>query len=86
MERYVTFSFSIDTNYLTHLKARSFYNHNYFEIDLTHQGDYVIPEKCNILFEQCSDDDSGVYYSLGYFEGEKFKSMFTWYENDSRLH
>ena len=80
--RYVTFSFELDKTAMTHLKERSTYNHNYYELDLRVYGDWIIPEKCNILFEHAEDDCPFVYYSLGYLEDDKFKPMFTWLEND----
>lgn len=80
--RYATFSFEIDKRAVKHLKEKSYYNHNYYELDLSIYGDYIIPEKCNILFEHC-DDDCGAYYSLGYFEGDRFQAMFTWFEDAS---
>lgn len=76
--RYATFSFELDKKAMTHLKERSSYNHNYYELDLSVYGDYIIAEKCNILYEECTDDDFEAYYSLGYFEGDKFQAMFTW--------
>ena len=80
--RYVTFSFDLNMTAMTHLKEKSTYNHNYFELDLSVYGDYIIPEKCNILFEHAEDDSPFTYYSLGYFEDDKFKPMFTWRESE----
>ena len=73
--RYVTFSFDLNMTAMTHLKEKSTYNHNYFELDLSVYGDYIIPEKCNILFEHAEDDSPFTYYSLGYFE-EEFKGEY----------
>ena len=83
--RRVTFSFQLDKKAMTHLKERSSYNHNYYELDLNACGDYIIAEKCNILYEECSDDDFEAYYSLGYFEGDEFQPMFTWLDECKRL-
>ena len=82
--RYTTFSFELDKRAMRHLPERSYYNHNYYELNLNVYGDYIIPEKCNILFQECSDDVNGAYYSLGYFEGDKFEPMFTWYQDDNK--
>lgn len=76
--RKATFSFELDKKAMTHLKEKSSYNHNYYELDLNVYGDYIIAEKCNILYEECNDDDFEAYYSLGYFEGDTFVAMFTW--------
>ena len=83
--RYATFSFELDKKAIKHLKDKSVYNHNYYELDLSVYGDYIISEKCNILYEECSDDDFGAYYSLGYFEGDKFQAMFTWLDECKHL-
>lgn len=83
MNRCLIFSLTIAENDLKHLPEKSWYNHNYYEI--TDWNDYLIPGKCNILFEECDDVSDGAYYHLGYFEDEQFKSMFTWYENKALL-
>jgi hypothetical protein len=83
--RRVTFSFELDKKAMTHLKERSSYNHNYYELDLNAYGDYILAEKCNILYEECNDDDFEAYYSLGYFEGSKFQPMFTWLDDCKHL-
>lgn len=82
-ERYATFSFELDKKAIKHLKDKSVYNHNYYELNFSSYGDYILAEKCNILFEHC-DDDYGAYYSLGYFEGDKFQPMFTWFEDEPK--
>ena len=76
--RSITFSFELDKKAMIHLKDISSYNHNYYELDLNAYGDYIIAEKCNILYEECSDNDFEAYYILVYFEGDKFQAMFTW--------
>jgi hypothetical protein len=82
-DRRVTMSFEIDKRTLTHLKDISSYNHNYYHIELGSYGDYILPEKCDIIYEECADyDDSGAYYSLGWFEGSKFIAAWTWYERE----
>jgi hypothetical protein len=81
--RYATFSFELDKKAIKHLKDKSVYNHNYYELNFSSYGDYILAEKCNILFEHC-DDDYGAYYSLGYFEGDKFQPMFTWFEDEPK--
>jgi hypothetical protein len=83
--RTATFKFELDKRAMTHLKERSSYNHNYYELDLNTYGDYIIAEKCNILYEERSDDDFEAYYSLGYFEGDKFQAMFTWLDECKHL-
>lgn len=77
----VTMSFELDKRALTHLKDKSYYNHNYYHIDVARHGDYILSEKCDTLYEECTDDDYGAYYSLGWFEGDKFVAAWTWYEN-----
>ena len=83
--RRVFFSIELDKKAMTHLKERSSYNHNYYELNLNAYGDYIIPGKCNILYEECSDDDFNAYYSLGYFEGDTFQAMFTWLDECKHL-
>ena len=84
-DRRVNMSFEIDKRTLTHLKDKSCYNHNYFRIDLSQYGDYILSEKCNIIYEECSDaDDYGAYYSVGWFEGGRFVAAWTWYEREMK--
>ena len=80
--RRVTMSFEIDKNTVTHLKDKSHYNHNYYHIDTNWYGDYILPEKCDTIYENCTDDEFGAYYSLGWFEGDTFVAAWTWYENE----
>ena len=77
----VTMSFELDKRALTHLTDKSSYNHNYYHIDVARHGDYSLSEKCDTLYEECTDDDYGAYYSLGWFEGDRFVAAWTWYEN-----
>lgn len=83
-DRRVTMSFEIDKRTLTHLKDISYYNHNYYHIELGSYGDYILSEKCDIIYEECTDDESGAYYSLGWFEGSKFVAAWTWYEDECK--
>ena len=80
----VTMSFDLDKRYMTHLTDKSTYNHNYYHIDVNRYGDYILSEKCDTLYEHCIDDDYGAYYSLGWFEGDKFVAAWTWYENEMK--
>lgn len=80
--RFVDCSFELDKRTLTHLKDVSSYNHNYYRIDLSGYGDYIEPEKCDIIYEEGFDHSSGAYYSLGWFEGSKFVAAWTWYERE----
>lgn len=80
----IEFKFELNPNYMTHLKDKSYYNNNYYELDLSRYGDLILPAKCDILYQKCEDDDFCCYYSLGYFEGDKFVACFTWlgYNNE----
>ena len=79
------FKFCLDKRRMKHLVEKSYYNHNYYKLDLFNYGDYIVPAKCNILYEECEDDGSGSYYSLGYFENDKFVACFTWFDDDKDL-
>lgn len=82
----VTFSFTLDTKYIKHLKEESSYNHNYYELEVSPYGDYILPEQCNILYQECEDDNFEAYYSLGYFDASgKFKAMWTWLDRWDKL-
>ena len=35
---------------------------------MSHYGDYILKEGCNILYQECIDDCFEAYYSLGYFD------------------
>lgn len=76
----VTFSFELDTKYMKHLEDKSYYNHNYYELDLDHYGDYILPGMCDILYEVCDEFSETYTYTLGYFEGVDFVECFTWTE------
>ena len=77
----LTFSFTLNTKHIKHLKDKSYYNHNYYELRLAPYGDYIA-ERCNILYEECTADMTGAYYSLGYFDDAGyFKPCWTWFED-----
>lgn len=78
--RYATFSFELDKKAIKHIKELSNYNHNYYHLDLSVYGDYITPEKCNILYEECDEFSETYTYTLGYFEGVDFVKCFTWTE------
>ena len=76
---YITFSFKLNTAHIKHLTEKSHYNHNYYELDLQYYGDYILSEKCNILYEEYDDLSNDAYYSLGYFDDDgKFQAMWAW--------
>jgi hypothetical protein len=78
----VTFSFTLDKRYIKHLKEKSYYNHNYYLVDLQYYGDYIIHKACNILYEECDDISDCAYYTLGYFDdNDKFVACWTWLED-----
>jgi hypothetical protein len=81
----VTISFEIDKDTLTHIEEKSCYNHNYYHIDTSWYGDYIIPAKCDTIYEECDDVSDGAYYSLGWFEGDEFIAAWTWYEDEAKL-
>ena len=83
MSNYITFSFELDQRAMTHLKDKSTYNKNYYELDLSVYGDYITPEKCNILFEEFDEFSETYTYTIGYFEGPDFVRCFTWTETNS---
>lgn len=78
--RYVPFTFELDKNAIKHLKDKSYYNHNYYELDLSVYGDYITPELCDILYEEYEEFSDTYTYTLGYFEGVDFVRCFTWTE------
>lgn len=82
----VEFKFNLDKRYMKHLAKKSYYNHNYYKLNLYDYGDYIIPRKCDILYEECEDDGGGCYYSLGYFENDEFLPCFTWFDDDKDLY
>ena len=81
----IEFKFELDPKYMAHLKDKSYYNNNYYKLNLSRYGDFIIPAKCDILYQKCEDDDFGCYYSLGYFEGDKFIACFTWLDKFDEL-
>lgn len=77
----ITCTFEINKNAITHIPEKSSYNHNYYHIDVGRHGDLLIPEKCDILYEEAEDDTYATYYSLGWFEGDEFVAAWTWLED-----
>lgn len=77
-----TFSFELTKECLKHDKEISYYNHNYYVIDFSILGDAILSSTCNVLYQECVDDDMHAYYALGYFElnenNKKFIPCFTW--------
>lgn len=82
---YVTFSFELDTRYMKHMKEKSHYNHNYYELNLNNYGDYIIPRDCDVLYEEYDEFSDTYTYTLGYFydDGE-FCKAFTWTEMECK--
>ena len=78
--RYVPFTFELDKSAIKHLKDKSYYNHNYYELDLSVHGDYITPAACDILYEEYEEFSDTCTYTLGYFEGVDFVRCFTWTE------
>lgn len=74
-------SFEINKDAITYIPEKSYYNHCYYHIDVARHGDLILPEKCDILYEECEDDTYATYYSLGWFEGDKFVAAWTWLED-----
>lgn len=74
-------SFEINKDAITYIPEKSYYNHCYYHIDVARHGDLILPEKCNILYEECEDDTYATYYSLGWFEGDEFVAAWTWLED-----
>lgn len=78
----VNFTFTLNTDYITKIEDKSWYNHNYYKLDLIPYGDYILAEKCDVLYEECDDISESAYYSLGYFDdSNKFVAMWTWLED-----
>ena len=82
--RYATFSFEFDKTAMKHLKEKSYYNHNYYELDLNVYGDYITPAMCDILYEEFEEFSETYTYTLGYFEGVGFIRCFTWTETEPK--
>jgi hypothetical protein len=78
--RYHTFSFELDKKAIKHLKEKSHYNHNYYELDLSAYGDYITPAACDILLVEYDEFSETYTCTLGYFEGVDFVRCFTWTE------
>ena len=85
----VTFSFELDTKYMKHIAEVSYYNHNYYLLDLNQYGDYILPGSCNVLYEECDEFSETFTYSLGYFVNDtprrdEFERCFTWVESSCK--
>lgn len=76
----VTFSFDLDTRHIHHLEDKSYYNHNYYKLELQHYGDYIIPGMCDVLCEEYDEFSDTYTYTLGYYEGVDFVRCFSWTE------
>ena len=80
-----TFSFEIEKKYLTHLIDISYYNHNYYKINLKGLGDWFWGSKCDILCEEYEEYSNTFTYSVGYMEGNEYQKMFAWTEYENKL-
>lgn len=57
-----------------HLKDKSYYNHNYYEI-IEQSEFFSCNEECSIIYEECEDDNLFMYH-FGYFDNNgKYVSM-----------
>lgn len=74
-------SFEIRKDAITFIPEKSSYNRCYYKIDVGRHGDLILPEKCDILYEEAEDDTYATYYSLGWFEGDEFVAAWTWLED-----
>lgn len=75
----IEFSFELNKDKMKRINEKSYYNQNYYELDISSYGDYILPRKCNILFEEAEDYSYHAYYSLGYFDdNDNFQAMWTW--------
>ena len=82
----ITFSFELNTKHMRHLKDKSRYNHNYYQLNFDAYGDLIIHEKADILLEECEDDAFATYYTLGYFDDSgEFIGVWKWLEDDQRI-
>ena len=64
MSNYMTFSFELDRRAMTHLKDKSYYNHNYYQLDLSVYGDYITPAMCDVLYEEFEEFSETYTYTL----------------------
>ena len=85
----VTFSFELNTDYMTHIKEVSYYNHNYYKLDLNRYGDYILPASCDVLYEEFDEYSETYTYTLGYFINDEprkgeFEHCFTWTEMECK--
>jgi hypothetical protein len=86
IKQMIEFKFELKAQYIEHIKDVSYYNHNYYKLNLSRYGDFIIPAKCNILYEESEDDCDYSYYSLGYFdENNKFVACFTWLDENKEF-
>ena len=74
------FSFEIQKEHMTHLKEKSHYNNNYYQLNFSSYGDYFGVCRCNILHEVFDEFSETYTYALGFFENGNFNSMFEWTE------
>lgn len=66
----------LDITNLKHLKEKSCYNHNFYEIITQSYGSMLFGN--NILEEECHEDEDYCTFSLGHFEGERFIPVLRW--------
>ena len=84
-----TFSFEIDTKDMKHIDEVSYYNHNYYYVNLNNYGDLITPASCNVLYEECDEFSETYTYTLGYFVNGiprlgEFERCFTWLEESCK--
>lgn len=60
-----------------HLKDKSYYNCNYYELEPYGDGS-IFFNGTNIVKAVCYEDDNYYTYSLGYFDGDEFVPVLEW--------
>lgn len=64
-------------NSIKHLKEKSHYNCNYYEIEP--YGDWCcFFNGSNIIEEVCHEEENYYTFTLGYFNNKEFKGVFQW--------
>ena len=79
MQQTIKFNISLPLDYgasLKHIKDKSFYNHNFYQ--LKQYGDWVDfgEDNNNILLQECFEDENAYSYSFGHFENNRFIRAF----------
>lgn len=75
MQKIIDFDIRIPDTAITHIKEKSWYDHNFYKIDT--YGDWLYG-KLNIILQKYNECENVYSYEYGYFIDDKFVAELYW--------